>query len=317
MSCNKIELASVSYDFNFGDDFVVLDDSVKSKAGNTVRFVLETVYLKDHYVFGSDRQGNWWIDTAEFFNGQGLTYSLDSLTQENPPLAENYSLVIIWDKTMDSGWGDDYGDGLNYTLKTIIEQGNEVMLLGAVRNGGNTYVEYGGKFFQTYEKECQDEIFNVIADQQEGSTSLYDAINEGINFLNSNAAHNRKEILVFWDNDDDSLGISADSLISRAKQNDVHINFNPVDHNSGHCAEPGRISLSTGGYHIFGGPHNDRSTTSFYCDLYSTPKLLQKNYTQLNFHIRITAPWVSNTSYWWGSFNVDYIHSIPYHFNYE
>ncbi len=311
-SCNKIELASVNYNFIFNDAIAILDDSITYKSGYTAKIDIKTVLLSEHYVF-SPNQGSLHIDTIEFHTGPDWSYTLDSTSYN--PVKENrqYSAALVWDKTMTSGWGEDYADAFNYVMEKSFEEGNELMLLGSVRNSENNgYIDYSDNFLNVMDNDSRESLYNMISDEVEGTSSLYDAVDFALEELNDHAIHENKQIVVFWDNEDDSLGISKDDLILKALDYGIKISFCRVEHSYDPTLDPLEITLETGGFFTVSG-----STASFYNVLFSMESLLSESYYTLTFHFNLYAPWVASSQKWYGEAYVNYYLSVPFVFNYD
>ena len=310
-SCNKVEnTPTVNYSVIFGNS-MMLDDVTKiSQNFNTVKFKVSTIYLSENYVFSDYPQGLSYFDTLELHSVNSSSYFLDSTNVSYNNSDINYSAAIIIDKNIKSGWGDQgYSDGFSYFVENAIKNGNECLLVGAARENNTKPCEfYTPNFITQMNSETKNAIYEFCSTTLEGTPSIYDAIDITMDEMINKAQHTNRHIVVFWDKEDDENGVDANHLISKATANNINISFFNWDHSHSYAFETVEISAQTGGFNSL-----HYSTSRIQTTIFSLHKLLSRNYTNIDFYLKLNSGLLWNSTSWRGTFTVDYSHDIPFY----
>jgi hypothetical protein len=312
-ACNKVESTPTVYFKVTLSNNIILDSvEVLAKTSNSVRLKVSSIYLTADYVFSDYRQGLNFYDTLELINQiVDENYQFDSSNVSYSSIEMPYSVAVVLDKNMTSGWGEQgYSDGFNYFVMEALKAGNECLLVGAGRaDAANPSEFYTPSFTSQMDVNTKDALYRFCSSPINGSASIYDAIDKTIDKMAAEASHNNKHIVTFWDAEDDQKGIAASDLIAKAKSNNIKLSFFRWDHSGNYVYEVTEIAERTGGYSGV-----SSSTAQIQTLIFSLHKILAKNYVNLNFYLNLNSPFVGVSSDWRGYFNVDYSHVLPFYF---
>lgn len=310
--CDKVEnTPTVNFQVTLGNNLIVDHVQVLTQNSNSAKFKVSTIYLGSNSLFSDYPQGLNYYDTLQVQNQiVDESYIFDSSLVRYDNVVENYSVALILDKNITSGWGaQGYSDGFNYFLTQSLKNGNECLLVGAARESATKPCEFYTPTFTTQmDSQTKEALYQFCSTSQEGTASIYDAIDKTMDEMISKSSHSNRHIVTFWDKEDDQKGVDVDFLVAKAKANNIKLSFFNWDHSNSYVYETTQIAVQTGGYYGV-----SYSTSRIQTIIFSLHKILSKNYFNIDFYLKVNSFLIGNSSSWNGYFTVDYNYDIPFY----
>jgi hypothetical protein len=214
----------------------------------------ELVIDMDVSVLTSNDRNVKWVEDSAFKPGTipYLQYTIESVSQMQYPVRDNYSNLLIMDQ---SGNYDDF-DPANQRLRALNKFFQDVnndnranTAFGYFSRSGNwtddlfVYNEWANPFKYDYEVAVEQQFWMTFFEG--GTSNLYDAINQSINYVDEFAPTDNKMVTAFVKDTDDGLGMYYKDVIANALQKNVKINIISIGAYSNDFFE---MTYKTGGF---------------------------------------------------------------------
>lgn len=173
-----------------------------------------------------------------YFNNGNITFSPDSIWQQETHKNESYQTIVLIDETalaFKEYSGPPFVDALNRLNKECREELGQYFGLGyfardEVNGNSPVYFLKGEESQSIFDHNEQEVMRSVVSNYsqlgQAQSSSLYDAIDKALDILiNEKKSIHQSVTVIFNALDDGSSSITMNNLILKAQQNNIKINL--------------------------------------------------------------------------------------------
>jgi len=271
---------------------VMLSTNVISYNADEVLLDMDVAVLDGSQSLTEDTMGivNIPNNSFVFFDLANFDYEIQNIEYSTPTTKSDlFSTAILIDQSSSYQYIDEKNErfeSINAFMQNV-KPGNEFLIAAFARDGSleNEVSIYGNGFTDNW----QDVVFDLLdlTEKTGGTSNLYDALAQLIDYVSANAANTNKSIVALIRNDDDQQSLTTlDSVISKAAQQSVKINIVWLyDQNYDFNAQTLRkLSWGTGGFTVATGIIKQANTIFM-----SLNRLLKNQFNFYRINLKMNA----------------------------
>ncbi|MFC2114463.1 hypothetical protein ACFLRI_03860 [Bacteroidota bacterium] len=203
----------------------VVSTEVISYANKEAVFELGIATFDPQKIYGNQKQ------KVDNFNESDIKeyaanydYYIQNIDIEEPEAAEDYSNAIMIDRS----FGTPDPDEINCYLRNVRSNDEYILSSFSYEDDNDTVplTIYSDGFYNDYAKSME-ELSDIYSQESSGESSLYDALDQMLDYVNTNASKDSKYITVFIGEMDQKIKSipNGDLLISKAISYNIKINI--------------------------------------------------------------------------------------------